>query len=177
MAHFGLYCVTSYASLSLFPSPPPPPPLPFPPSPLPRPSHTQLAIRYKTMNELLRLPEVVAMNALHHPHVLHMREVVFQRATGCGYLVLELCERSLLDLIEAATAQGKRLGEARVQMLMRQVLQAVQYMHDKAGLLHCDIKWRKGGKRGGFIFSLPVTYFHLFIYFLAYLATDLIVLS
>jgi len=55
------------------------------------------------------------------------------------YIILELCEGpSLLDMVE--DSQDGRLQECKAASLFAQILDAFDYIHDEARVIHCDVK-------------------------------------
>lgn len=79
--------------------------------------------------------ELRALRTLKHPNIVQLKEAF--RQSERLFLVFEYCEQSLLDL--QTKSPGGRLPLAAVRGLGREVLQAVEFMHDN-GLLHRDVK-------------------------------------
>lgn len=79
------------------------------------------------------LEEARALAELRHPHILEVFEVGEDQ--GVPYLVVELAEHG--SLLHRAARRG--LPRPEVLRFARQVLQALEYAHEK-GLVHRDIK-------------------------------------
>ncbi|KNC53406.1 CAMK protein kinase [Thecamonas trahens ATCC 50062] len=80
------------------------------------------------------LDEVSILRALQHPHILQLYDSY--ETEDHLYLVLELVSGG--DLFDRIVDAGK-LSEATARRVLRQVLEAVAYMHDE-GVVHRDIK-------------------------------------
>merc|ERR1711904_370081 len=80
--------------------------------------------------------EVEVMRILEHPHILKLYEAF--EDDKCIYIVMELCEGGeLLDKIVGLKGGG--LSEKAVAKVMRQVAEAVYYMHQQL-ICHRDLK-------------------------------------
>nr|XP_027201281.1 calcium-dependent protein kinase 3-like [Dermatophagoides pteronyssinus] len=82
--------------------------------------------------------EISAMKALNHPNILKIFDV-FEDAKHV-YLILEHCSGG--ELYKRITQSGKHgcvLAEGEVRGLMKQIFQALAYMHSKK-VLHKDLK-------------------------------------
>eukprot|EP00058_Branchiostoma_floridae_P004288 XP_002589776.1 hypothetical protein BRAFLDRAFT_90449 [Branchiostoma floridae] len=74
------------------------------------------------------------MQLLRHPNIVQLLEIL--ETENSYYLVLELCEGG--DLMEHI-CKKHRLEEAEARRYLRQVVSAVQHLHD-AGIIHRDLK-------------------------------------
>ncbi|XP_066289008.1 uncharacterized protein [Branchiostoma lanceolatum] len=74
------------------------------------------------------------MQLLRHPNIVQLLEIL--ETENSYYLVLELCEGG--DLMEHI-CKKHRLEEPEVRRYLRQVVSAVQHLHD-AGIIHRDLK-------------------------------------
>jgi len=92
--------------------------------------------------------EIKLLKSLNHPNIMNMHEVYFEHehergTVTCGniYIVTELCEGG--DLFMRILHHYKNLKQAmtecHVSYMMRQILSATQYCHEKA-IIHRDIK-------------------------------------
>ena len=91
----------------------------------------------KTENDQKQLlEEIYAMCRLEHPHVVRLEEVYESESEI--YLVEELCEGG--ELFDALQEQSQgRYEESRCRDMVRQILDAVCYIHSK-GIIHRDLK-------------------------------------
>ncbi|RKP36131.1 kinase-like domain-containing protein [Dimargaris cristalligena] len=81
--------------------------------------------------------EVALWRRLNHPHILRQLEVV--NAPHATYIVSELCARG--TLLQHITQHGTPgLTEADARPLFVQLAQALQYLHQRAGVAHHDLK-------------------------------------
>lgn len=76
--------------------------------------------------------EISILRSLDHPHIVHIIETYEYKSMI--YMVIDLCENGDLYVLDPYSE-----GEAR--MIMRQLLQAVSYMHHR-GIVHRDLKVR-----------------------------------
>lgn len=78
--------------------------------------------------------EAAIMRCMKHPNIIEFHDVFIDDKNL--YVVMELCEGGeVLDRI----SQGGRFSEREVAIFMKQVFQAVQYMHSM-GVCHRDLK-------------------------------------
>lgn len=97
----------------------------------------KLKKQYKELSEVNCLPELIVMLKLsYHTNVLTLLEFMFDHTEGKLYMVFELMEMSLYDLIQAHT---RCLPESRVRHMFYQLLKGVDHLHSH-GILHRDIK-------------------------------------
>jgi protein kinase len=90
-----------------------------------------------TWAEAQALPEVVAARTLpSHEGLLRLRAL--HRVGGRVFLVMDLCEGSLLDAL-ARRGGGGGLPEPQVRYVMRRLLAALAALHG-AGAMHRDVK-------------------------------------
>ncbi len=78
--------------------------------------------------------EARRLSRLHHPAIVGVHQVFEER--GTAYMVLDYVAGS--DLLAVLEQQPDRLAADAVVALLRQVLEAVAYVHDQ-GILHRDI--------------------------------------
>lgn len=97
----------------------------------------RLKKRYRKVDEVRNLPEVLALQALQlHPNIIKLEDTIYDHNTGSVYLLLELCDRNLFELIR----DNHSPFEERVALTITyQLLKAVAYMHSK-NMFHRDIK-------------------------------------
>ncbi|XP_054272093.1 MAPK/MAK/MRK overlapping kinase-like [Macrosteles quadrilineatus] len=92
---------------------------------------------YHSFREAHRLSEIAVLRSLpSHPNVLTLVEDIFDPGIGKLYMIFELMEMNLYDLIH----QRKRsMSEAKVKHLFYQILKGVDHLHSH-GVFHRDIK-------------------------------------
>lgn len=61
------------------------------------------------------------------------------RLDGTVFIIMELCDSSLLDVLQAMGERGQRPSEENVRWVMARLLRALAFMHSR-GVLHRDIK-------------------------------------
>ncbi|KAG8281175.1 MAPK/MAK/MRK overlapping kinase-like [Homalodisca vitripennis] len=97
----------------------------------------KLRKQFKHFSEVKGLPEVFVLEKLSsHPNVLPMLEYVFDSQDKKLYMIFELMDMSLYDLIHA---RKRCLSETRVKHMVYQLLMGVDHLH-KNGIFHRDIK-------------------------------------
>jgi renal tumor antigen len=93
--------------------------------------------RYATFEAVAQLPEVLSLRALQgHPHVISLHDVLFDAASGCASLLLEVLDRNLLEIL---TARQRPFDEITALLFAHQILTAVAFMHAR-GIFHRDLK-------------------------------------
>jgi renal tumor antigen len=97
----------------------------------------RLKKRYRTLDEVSRLPEVQALQALQGlPNVVTLVDVNYDPAAGCVAIVFELLDCNVYELI---SERHRPVDEITALLLTYQLLSAVSFMHAR-GLFHRDIK-------------------------------------
>jgi len=82
--------------------------------------------------------EIEVLKSLDHPNIIKVFEV-YEDYNNL-YIIMEVCEGGeLMDRIVVAQNRGKFLNEKYVAELMRQLMQALTYIHDKR-VAHKDLK-------------------------------------
>ena len=95
----------------------------------------KLKKRYRSVEEVNRLPEITALRALQgNPNIIKLEEVLYDSQHNCLALVLELMDMNLYEFI-----QKRQLDEKCCLLLIYQLLKALCIMHKK-NLFHRDIK-------------------------------------
>jgi renal tumor antigen len=93
--------------------------------------------RYRTHEEVQRLPEVQALQALSgHPNIVGLVDVQFEASSGSVLLICELLQQNLHEFL---SQPRKRLPEPAALSLTYQLLRALSHMHSR-GMFHRDIK-------------------------------------
>jgi serine/threonine protein kinase len=76
------------------------------------------------------------MRLLKHPNILRLIEVLYVGPDAEAFLVLEYADQgSVADLI----AQGTHLSQSAIFSILKQIAQAIQYLH-ATGYIHQDVK-------------------------------------
>ena len=95
----------------------------------------KLKKRYRSVEEVNRLPEIMTLRALQgYPNIIKLEEVLYDSYHNCLALVFELMDMDLYQL-----TQKKNLDEKSCLLLIYQLLKALTIMHKKH-LFHRDIK-------------------------------------
>lgn len=93
--------------------------------------------REKEGMPLTSLREIRLLKACHHPNVVELHDIVVGNKLDSIFLVFEYCENDLATLLD--TAMKRKFTEGEVKCLLRQLLSATAYMHDR-WMIHRDIK-------------------------------------
>ena len=93
--------------------------------------------REKEGMPLTSLREITLLKACTHPNVVELREIVVGNKLDSIFLAFEYCENDLATLLDSAMKRKFTVGE--VKCLLKQLLSAVAYMHDR-WMIHRDIK-------------------------------------
>ncbi|KAM3185705.1 hypothetical protein ACTXT7_005817 [Hymenolepis weldensis] len=80
------------------------------------------------------IKEVEILASLNHPNIIEIFDVMRSKHTKSICLVLEYAQYNLRDVIKVAAFSYEQIG-----FVMRQLLQAVKYLHDNS-IIHKDIK-------------------------------------
>lgn len=82
------------------------------------------------------LREITLLQSLKHPNLVNMKEVVMGKSMNEVYMVMEYAENELRDLIQR---HKYNFSIAEIKGLMKQLLQAMAYLHSKE-VVHRDLK-------------------------------------
>lgn len=93
--------------------------------------------REKEGMPLTSLREIRLLKACRHPNVVELQDVVVGNKLDSIFLVFEYCENDLATLLD--TGMKRKFTEGEVKCLLRQLLSATAYMHDR-WMIHRDIK-------------------------------------
>ena len=97
----------------------------------------RLKKRYRTIDEVNKLPEVLYLRALQgHPNIIKLYEVMFDNSSGFVALRFELMDKNLYELLRD---NQKPFDEKTSLLLIYQLLKALEFMHSK-NLFHRDVK-------------------------------------
>lgn len=94
---------------------------------------------YKSEKEIDKEVEVEVLRNLHHKHIIKVEEIVYDDKEGRLYIIMEQGKTNIAELIEDKKKIGASFDEETIRMYMRQLVQAVGYMHDH-GYFHRDLK-------------------------------------
>ena len=97
---------------------------------------------YESQEEAFNIREVKVLNRLmelgKHPNIIDTKRIEYDN--GTLYIVLEHCDMNLTEFMkEKLRREQRRLTEEEVRVIMKQVLIAIDYFHQR-GFLHRDIK-------------------------------------
>lgn len=82
--------------------------------------------------------EISILKSLDHPNIIKLQDVFFGKRSV--YIVTDLCRGGeLFELLNSGKNQGFVFREDRASMLMRDMLSAVNYLHEN-GIVHRDLK-------------------------------------
>lgn len=82
--------------------------------------------------------EIAILKALDHPNIIKLQDVFFGKRSV--YIVTDLCRGGeLFELLNSGKNQGFVFREDRASKLMRDMLSAVHYLHER-GVVHRDLK-------------------------------------
>ena len=97
----------------------------------------RLKKRYRTIDEVNKLPEVLFLRALQgHPNIIKLYEVMFDHHSGFVALRFEIMDVNLYELVRD---NQKPFDEKTCLLLIYQLLKALAFMHEK-NLFHRDVK-------------------------------------
>lgn len=97
----------------------------------------RLKKRYRTIDEVNKLPEVLYLRALQgHPNIIKLYEVMFDHQSGFVALRFEIMDVNLYELVRD---NQKPYDEKTSLLLIYQLLKALDFMHSK-NLFHRDVK-------------------------------------
>ena len=77
------------------------------------------------------------MQQLHHRNIVELIEIIDAPDSNGIYLIMEYCSKGSL-LPKARNFEPLR--EKLAKNYFKQLLKAVKYLHESAGVIHCDIK-------------------------------------
>lgn len=96
---------------------------------------------YETMDDAYNIREIRVLrqlNEVKHPNIVQVKKVAYEGSTL--FIVFEHLDMNLTEFMkEKARKEGRKLTEEEVRIIMKQVLQAMDYLHTR-GFLHRDIK-------------------------------------
>ena len=97
----------------------------------------RLKKRYRSIDEVNRLPEVLSLKALQgHPNIIRLVDLIYAPNTGSVAMAFELMDCNTYEFI----SEHKRpFDEKTVLILIYQLLKSIAFMHSK-NMFHRDIK-------------------------------------
>lgn len=89
---------------------------------------------------LLRLEQASKAKGYHCPFILKAEHIEFENKRA--YAIFELMEMSLTQFLrKRLKSNNPKLDEnTEIRVLMKQIITAIQYMHDELQIMHRDIK-------------------------------------
>lgn len=98
----------------------------------------KLKKRYRTVDEVNKMPEIYALKALQgHPNVIKLEDIIYVHQNGNVAMVFEIMDCNLYELI---SSHKKPFDEKTTLILMYQLLKTIDYMHTSKRMFHRDIK-------------------------------------
>ena len=98
----------------------------------------RLKKRYRTVDEVNKMPEIYALKALQgHPNVIKLEDIIYVHQNGFVAMVFEIMDCNLYELI---SSHKKPFDEKTTLILMYQLLKTIDYMHTSKKMFHRDIK-------------------------------------
>lgn len=93
--------------------------------------------RYRTHEEINRLPEIVALRRLSgHPNISTLYDVMYEPSSGTAALILDLMDLNLFEFIKE---NKQPVSEDVALLLIYQLLRALEFVHSKQ-MFHRDVK-------------------------------------
>jgi serine/threonine protein kinase len=99
---------------------------------------TGAAVAVKIMSRAQLDGEAKLLERLSHPYIIRLLHVYYEPHTV--YLVMELMERDLFDLLVSNADPPGRFREDTCRYIMRRLLAALHYLHEHAQIVHRDLK-------------------------------------
>jgi serine/threonine protein kinase len=96
------------------------------------------AVAVKIMSRAQLDSEAKLLERLSHPYIIRLIHVYYEPHTV--YLVMELMERDLFDLLVNHEEPQGRFSEDTCRYIMRRLLAALHYLHEHAQIVHRDLK-------------------------------------
>jgi len=96
---------------------------------------------YETPEDAYSLREIRVLkqlNEVKHPNIVNVKKVKFEN--GSLFIVFEHLDMNLTEFMkEKIRKENRKLTEEEIRIIMKQVLQAIDFIHTR-GFLHRDIK-------------------------------------
>lgn len=83
--------------------------------------------------------EVEVLRKLHHPNIIKVEEIVFDKKDGTLCIIMEQAKKNIAEVIEDKRKIGASFDEETIRMYMKQLIKAVGHMHE-VGYFHRDLK-------------------------------------
>ena len=87
----------------------------------------------------MSLPEVKCLIQLQHLNIVKLKEVIRSNRTEELYLLFELLQTDLHDLIKKRRKAEMPFSEAEIRFIIFSILRGLSYIH-KRGFFHRDLK-------------------------------------
>lgn len=98
----------------------------------------RLKKKYRSVDEVNRLPEIYALKALQgHPNVIRLEDLIYSHQSGYVAMVFELMDCNVYELI---SGHKRPFDEKTSLILIYQLLKAINHMHSSRKMFHRDIK-------------------------------------
>ncbi|CAI2382845.1 unnamed protein product [Moneuplotes crassus] len=92
---------------------------------------------FKDVKKCMDQPEVKVMTKIKHQNLVTLKRVIFEKSKL--YLVMELCQMSLSELIENKLKVKEKFSTQEIQKYMTDIIKGVQHLHS-CGYIHRDVK-------------------------------------
>jgi serine/threonine protein kinase len=98
----------------------------------------KLNFKVKSLRELNNLNEIACLTILKHENIIKLLDV-FREQNGGAFIVFELAEKSLRDVIVKYNDDSRFMSERKIKKIIFGLLKGLEYIHTK-GYIHKDIK-------------------------------------
>jgi serine/threonine protein kinase len=99
-----------------------------------------LRMHKNTHGEIARIKrEVTILKALHHPNIVRLEKTLMVGTEALVLIMEFVAGKELFNLIMEKLDAGQRFNETEAAIIFRQLLRAVQYLHNQR-IIHRDIK-------------------------------------
>ena len=94
---------------------------------------------YSSWEEAMSMPEIKCLLQLQHLNIVKLREVFWSPKEKELFLVFELLQSDMHDLIKARRKAGNGFSEQEIKIIIYSILKGIAHIH-KRGFFHRDLK-------------------------------------